>query len=64
MIRLCVNDQQVSILEWMLKINEIPYQIEFEAPDCHLGFPYLIVDGVPLDFERAIKWIRGKRNEY
>ena len=50
------------MLEWMLKQNNIPYQLEDKACDCGLDFPYLIVDGVPLDEDRAMKWIKEQKS--
>lgn len=39
--------------------NGISYATDANAADIGIGFPYLLVDGVPLDEERAIKWIKG-----
>ena len=61
MVKLCVkNDLEISMLEWMLKKKDIQYRLIVDAPDCGLDYPYLVVDGVPLDEERAMTWVRGK----
>ena len=59
MIKLCNDTWQVTILDWMLMSNGISYATDANAVDIGIGFPYLLVDGVPLDEERAIKWIKG-----
>lgn len=59
MVKLCNNTWDVTMLEWMLKKNDIQYTLDTKAQDVGIGFPYLQVDGVPLDEERASKWIRG-----
>ena len=59
MVKLCTNTWEISMLEWALKKNDIPYEIDVDAPDCGLDYPYLVVDGVPLDMGRAFKWIEG-----
>ena len=50
------NPDQISLLEWLLTEKKIEYTV---VPNRRksLGDPYLIVDGVPLDIMRAIKWI-------
>ena len=60
MIKLCVDSLEITMLEWMLKKNDIPYELDRDAPDCGIAYPYLVVDGVPLDADRAMKWIRGR----
>lgn len=47
----------MNMLEWELIVNKIDYRCE-EWNKFGLDTPYLIVDGVPLDFDRAIKWIK------
>ena len=56
------NVDQISILELELIDNNIPYekvsnQFRTFKP---LSPPYLLVYGVPLDLERALKWIKEK----
>ena len=61
MIKVCVEDGlQVTTLEYEVMRNGIEYRLIENAPDCGLGYPYLIVDGVPLDEERAMTWIKGR----
>jgi hypothetical protein len=43
----------------MLRKYKIEYKLEILPPDRGLLYPYLVVDGVPLDYERAVKWIEG-----
>lgn len=64
MVVLVVDDyEQVSMLEDALIKANIFYEVEI-GNECHgLRQPYLIVDGVPLDMGRALKWIGGKKNE-
>ena len=64
MVKLIVDDyEQITTLEHFLTQNNIAYDIEL-AEFRNYGFrpPHLIVDGVPLDFNRSLKWIkeRGK----
>ena len=59
MVKVCNNTWEVTMLEWLLKLHEIPYTVDMKAQDLGIGFPYLLVDGVPLDEGRANKWIKG-----
>lgn len=56
--------QQINMLEWLLITNHIKYQVNVPSYTGfeHMSTPYLIVDGVPLDEDRAVKWIKEKRN--
>ena len=55
---------QINMLEWLLIINHIEYEVETPKQSTYnIGTPYLIVDGVPLDLDRAIKWIEEKVKE-
>ena len=59
MVKLIVDDyEQITTLEWMLMANDIPHEISLKESDYGIKPPYLIVDGVPLDFNRSIRWIR------
>lgn len=60
MIKLCANSLEITMLEWELRVHGIPHLVVVNPPDCGLEFPYLIVDGVPLDEERAMKWIKER----
>jgi hypothetical protein len=44
------------MLEWLLITNHIEYNI-ITAKPFSIEAPFLLVDGVPLDFDRSIKWI-------
>ena len=55
---------QINMLEWLLIINHIEYEVKTPKQGTHnIGTPYLIVDGVPLDIDRATKWIEEKVKE-
>lgn len=63
MVKLIVNDfEQMNLLEWLLMLHGIEYKCYVSLVDIGLYPPYLVVDGVPLDFERSIKWI-GEHGE-
>ena len=53
------NSDQISILEWELIRNNIEYEI-VKKSRYNITKPYLVVDGVPLDFERSLKWIKER----
>ena len=55
------NSDQISILEWELIRNNIDYTI-VKCSRHNITKSYLIVDGIPLDFERSLKWIKEKSN--
>ena len=61
MVKLVLEDvYQISILELELIRYDIPYEVvsnQFRTfrP---LQPPYLLVYGVPLDLERALRWIK------
>jgi hypothetical protein len=63
MVELVLDDvDRMSLLEMELIENNIPYervsnQFRTFKP---LTPPYLLVYGVPLDFERSLKWIKEK----
>lgn len=59
MVKLRVDDfEQVTMLEWWLEKNNISYELELNEVNNGIRTPYLVVDGVPLDFNRSIKWIK------
>ena len=58
MVKLMVDDLfQVSMLEYDLLLSNISFQKEENNGSHGLNAPYLVVDGVPLDLERATKYI-------
>ena len=64
MVVLVVNDyDQVTMLEAALVKADIGYDVMVGNGVYGLSKPYLLVDGVPLDMTRALKWIGGKINE-
>lgn len=64
MVVLVVDDyEQVSTLEDALVRANISYEIEMGNASYGIRPPHLVVDGVPLDMGRALKWIGGKKNE-
>lgn len=59
MVKLRVDDfEQMTTLEWLLESNRISYELEINQVNNGIQTPYLVVDGVPLDFNRSIKWIK------
>lgn len=61
MIKVCVDDlNQITTLEWLLEKTSLPYEVCLNEIDNGIATPYLIVDGVPLDFNRSLKWLRGR----
>ena len=61
MVKLIVDDlEQISTLEWMLTVLKIDFEISLIETDIGIKPPYLIVDGVPLDFNRSLKWLKGQ----
>ena len=48
---------QISMLEWELVMANIDHAVEIDDGKYGLELPHLIVDGVPLDYERSLKWI-------
>lgn len=60
MIKLVVhNFNGNSELEQLLAKSNIEYQICFNGVDYGISPPYLVVDGVPLDEKRSIKWVKS-----
>ena len=63
MVTLVTNDiYDIIPLEQLLLRKDIEYEI-IERNLFSMRPPYLVVDGVPLDTERAIKWVRENYNE-
>ena len=59
MVKLMVEDfDQISILENMLEQNNISFELKLSDRSYGIRSPFLMVDGVPLDMGRAIKWIK------
>ena len=60
MVKLVLDDiYQVSVLEMELVNNGIPFtRVESGKQTPLLNSPFLLVNGVPLDFDRSIKWIK------
>lgn len=54
---------QVNFLEQELVRSNIKHGVEVRATNFGLPKPYLLVDGVPLDLFRALKWIKENSNE-
>ena len=62
MVVLVTNDvNQMNILEWELITNRIDYRLNHRNL-FGLEPPYLIVNGVPIDFERSMIWIKEHSN--
>ena len=61
MVKLIVDDlEQITTLEWMLMAQDIPHEISLNESNNGIRPPYLVVDGVPLDFNRSLKWLKGR----
>lgn len=62
MIKLVVNDyEQTTILEQALMSENMAYEIELAEHSIGITPPYLAVDGVPLDYYRAMNWIKERK---
>lgn len=63
MVKLVIDDyEQISILEEALITANIKYEIEIKLDQRGICPPYIVVDGVPLDTNRAMKWIGEHKN--
>ena len=65
MVKLIVNNlEQITILEYLLIKQNIQFFAELEGDTNDYGLipPYMIVDSVPLDFNRSLKWIKEHEN--
>lgn len=58
MVELYVFDYEETALERELQNADIEYQLCLDIGNYGLKPPYLVVDGVPLDFNRSLKWIK------
>lgn len=63
MIELYTFDFEETPLEKALQRADIEYQLCLDLGNYGLKTPYLVVDGVPLDFSRAIKYIEEVANK-
>lgn len=64
MVKLIVDDfEQMTLLEWFLQVYSIEYLREINDIQNGITTPYLVVNGVPLDFERSMKWIEELQNK-
>lgn len=64
MVTLYVKDyDQVTLLETALVGAKINYSLELDEGGYGVRAPYLVVDGVPLDKNRAFAWIGERTNE-
>lgn len=67
MVTLILDDylrlEPISELEQLLIDKNIQFQIGFDVSVYGWSKPYLIVDGVPLDNVRSIKWVKEQGNE-
>lgn len=56
--------EQISFLEVELDRSGIPYKkVDHHCHRPPLDIPFITVDGVPLDFFRALKWIKENSDE-
>jgi hypothetical protein len=63
MVQLVVSDfDKLVHLTDNLDIANIDYQLCVDVYDYGIETPYLIVDGVPLDYKRAIKYLEECKN--
>lgn len=61
MIKLYIDRlNQVSELEQVLREHQLDYEVEINKRNYGIDTPYITVYGVPLDEQRAIKWIKGR----
>ena len=60
MVKLVLDDcDQISILENMLTVMNIEFdKISTQNHFPPLTPPFLLVNGVPLDFNRSLKWLK------
>ena len=61
MVTLVVSEpNQISMLEWELAMAGIDRVVDIDEGKYGFEPPYLVVDGVPLDFERSLNWIEER----
>lgn len=58
MVELYLSDFEETALETELQNADIEYQLCFDLGNYGLKAPYLVVDGVPLDYKRAKIWLK------
>ena len=64
MVRLFVdNKDQVTILEYLLTVYKIEYDVELDDGRWGIKPPYLTVYGVPIDEQRAYDWIKSRQED-
>ena len=54
------NFDDASELEQAMKNKGVEFQVAVDIYVYGLRTPYIVVDGVPLDEERAWKWLKEK----
>lgn len=52
------NPMQIDLLSYRMDLVGVAYEIKQSETNEYT----LVVDGVPLDFERALKWIESRDN--
>ena len=63
MVTLFVSDlEQITMLEYELARSDIEYYKALDDGRYGIPTPYIKVYGVPLDEQRAFKWIKEKMN--
>ena len=61
MVNLVVwNFEEDTELERALVKANIQYQLVLDMGHYGIKSPHLVVDGVPLDFRRSLKWIKER----
>ena len=55
------NPNQINFLEWELITHKIKYRV-VKKNKFGLSEPYLIIDGVPLTFEKSVEWLKEYEN--
>lgn len=54
-----LNDpDQFTFLEYLLVMANVDYVVEVSDGKYGITPPYLIVNGVPIDEERSLKWVK------
>jgi len=60
MIKLVIsNCDGNSELEKALAESDLQFQVVFDVENYGLTPPHLIVDGIPLDEKRSLKWVKS-----
>ena len=64
MVTLFVDDpKQLTMLEYLLYTHQIEYNIEVDDGKYGLQPPYILVYGVPLDEQRAFRWLTNRLDD-